>query len=90
MINLFVIMFYDVKENRVVKALKISRKYLTWIQNSVFEGEITSGNLSRMKTELSKAINSEEDSIIIYTLSNTRYTKREIIGIEKNNTSNII
>lgn len=83
-------MFYDVKENRVVKALKISRKYLTWIQNSVFEGEITSGNLSRMKTELSKAINSEEDSIIIYTLSNTRYTKREIIGIEKNNTSNII
>jgi CRISPR-associated protein Cas2 len=83
-------MFYDIRENRVVKALKISRKYLTWIQNSVFEGEISLGNLSKLKAELKRAINSEEDSIIIYTLSNTKYTKRELIGIEKNTTSNIL
>ncbi|MCI2412721.1 CRISPR-associated endonuclease Cas2 [Cuniculiplasma divulgatum] len=87
---MFVIMFYDIRENRVVKALKISRKYLTWIQNSVFEGEISLGNLSKLKAELKRAINSEEDSIIIYTLSNTKYTKRELIGIEKNTTSNIL
>lgn len=83
-------MFYDIREKRVVKALRISRKYLTWIQNSVFEGEISMGNLSKLKSELKAIIDLEEDSIIIYMLRNTKYTNRELIGIEKNTTSNII
>lgn len=34
-------MVYDVNEKRVNKVLKIGRKYLNWVQNSVLEGEIT-------------------------------------------------
>lgn len=83
-------MFYDIREKRVVKALRISRKYLTWIQNSVFEGEITMANFSKLKSELKRIINIKEDSIIIYILSNTKYTERELIGIEKNSASNIL
>ncbi len=38
---MFVILVYDFEQKRVAKALKIARKYLYWVQNSVFEGEIT-------------------------------------------------
>jgi len=50
-------MVYDVGEKRVAKVLKISRKYLYWVQNSVFEGEISESNLRRLKHELKKVIN---------------------------------
>lgn len=36
---MFVILFYDFGEKRVGKALKICRKYLTWIQNSVLKAK---------------------------------------------------
>lgn len=42
------------------------------IQNSVFEGEISETKLERLKTELRKTINLEEDSVIIYTFSGTQ------------------
>lgn len=81
---MFVILVYDFGEKRVSKALKTCRKYLTWVQNSVFEGEITEGNLKKLKIELTKQMNKSEDSIILYSFSNTRYTHKEIIGLEKN------
>ncbi len=81
---MFVILVYDFSEKRVGKALKICRKYLTWVQNSVFEGEITEGNLKKLKIELTKKMEKSEDSIILYSFNNTRYTHKEIIGIEKN------
>ncbi len=65
------------------KALKRCRKYLNWVQNSVFEGEISEVNLRKLKTELGKLVNDEEDSVIIYTWRTEKYTSREIIGLEK-------
>ena len=38
---MYVIVVYDIGEKRVAKMLKLCRQYLNWIQNSVFEGEIT-------------------------------------------------
>lgn len=38
---MYVVMVYDVAVERVAKALKIGRKYLTWVQNSVLEGELS-------------------------------------------------
>jgi len=81
---MFVILFYDIGEKRVGKALKICRKYLTWVQNSVFEGEITPANLKKLKYELSSKMDKEEDSLIIYTFANMKYSTREVIGLEKN------
>lgn len=78
-----VILVYDIKEERVNKVLKICRKYLYWIQNSVFEGEITEAKLEKLKSELKKIINEKEDSIIIYIFKITWYTKKEILGIKK-------
>lgn len=80
---MFVILFYDIGEKRVQKALKICRKYLTWVQNSVFEGEITPANLKKLKHELSSKMDKSEDSLIVYTFANMKYSTREVIGLEK-------
>ena len=78
-----VILVYDIGVKRVQKVLKICRKYLTWVQNSVFEGEITPGKLERLKKELEFVIEPEEDSVIIYVFKTGWYTSREILGVEK-------
>ncbi|NLW44709.1 MAG: CRISPR-associated endonuclease Cas2 [Syntrophomonadaceae bacterium] len=80
---MFVIMVYDVGVKRVAKVLKISRKYLFWVQNSVLEGEITEANFRRLKSEIAKVINTDEDSVLFYILGNAKYTKRELMGIKK-------
>ncbi len=80
---MYVIMVYDIKEERVNKVLKIARKYLTWVQNSVLEGEITRAKLASLKTELKDVIKEEEDSIIFYKLRSTRYFNKETMGTEK-------
>lgn len=81
---MFVILVYDFGEKRVGKALKKCRKYLTWVQNSVFEGDITEGNLKKLKVELERVMDKDEDSIIIYSFNTTRYSRREVIGVSKN------
>lgn len=84
---MYIILVYDFGENRVAKALKTCRKYLTWVQNSVFEGEITEGNLKKLKVELENKMDKDVDSLIIYTLSKNKYIDKEIIGYEKNKPS---
>jgi CRISPR-associated protein Cas2 len=54
---MFVVLVYDVDVKRVAKVLKKCREYLYWVQNSVFEGEITLGRLKRLKKELLSLIN---------------------------------
>lgn len=87
---MFVIMVYDVGVKRVSKVLKKCRRYLYWVQNSVFEGEISPAKLKTLKQELKRIINDEEDSVIIYQLRTTSYTSREIIGLEKGGEQNIL
>lgn len=81
---MFVILVYDVTDRKVAKALKVCRKYLTWIQNSVFEGDIGEANLKKLKVELKQVIDKKTDSVIIYRFNSMNYSKREVIGIEKN------
>ena len=80
---MFVIVVYDVGERRVTKVLKRCRKYLNWVQNSVLEGDISESNLKKLKMELERIIESDHDSVIIYTSRTTKYTDREIMGLRK-------
>ncbi len=80
---MFVIVVYDVKEKRVSKALKVCRKYLYWVQNSVFEGELTGAQLVKFKSDIKKVLKEEEDSVVIYKFRTKTYFSRETIGIEK-------
>ncbi len=77
------IMVYDINEKRVNKILKVGRKYLNWVQNSVLEGEISVACFEKMKFELKEIIKKDEDSIVFYLMRTTKYTSKEIMGIEK-------
>ena len=80
---MYVILVYDFGEKRVNKMLKLCRKYLNWIQNSVFEGEISEARLKELLMQSDKFIKKDEDSIIIFnTLSQISMEKR-IIGKER-------
>lgn len=81
---MYVILVYDIKEKRVVKVLKLCRQYLNWIQNSVFEGEITPVKLKEMLVKANKIINKEEDSIIIFKSREERWLEKQIVGVERN------
>ncbi|AEH51739.1 CRISPR-associated endonuclease Cas2 [Pseudothermotoga thermarum] len=79
---MYVIVCYDIEVERVAKALKICRKYLNWVQNSVFEGQITRGNLERLKHELSKIVK-DSDSIRFYIFQSEDVFELEILGQDK-------
>lgn len=81
---MFVILTYDVGEKRVNRVRKILKKYLTWTQNSVFEGKITEGKLHKCLSETDKIIDKGNDSLYIYIVKNHNNIKKEIIGQEKN------
>jgi len=80
---MYVIIVYDIKVERVNKVKGFLRTQLNWIQNSVFEGEVTPSELAFIKNNLKKIINKNEDSVIIYTLRTEKALKRDVMGIEK-------
>lgn len=80
---MFVILTYDVDEKRVNKVRKLLKKYLTWTQNSVFEGEITEGKLHKCLSEMNKIIDKSVDSVYIYRVKITRNISKDVIGVEK-------
>ena len=87
---MYVILVYDCGEKRVGKMLKLCRKYLNWIQNSVFEGEVTQSELEEIKRGLKEIINKNEDSVIIFTTRSEKAFKRQVLGIEKAPISGIL
>ncbi len=87
---MYVLIVYDVGEKRVAKILKFLRKYLNWIQNSVFEGHVTDAQLLKIKNGINRIIDPETDSVIIFIARSEKWLNKEIIGQEKNPTSNFV
>jgi len=87
---MYVILVYDMGEKRVAKMLKHCRKYLNWIQNSVFEGEITEVRLKEMLLEARRIMNEKEDSLIIFKSRDERWLDKEVIGQERMSTDNFL
>ncbi len=86
----YLIVTYDIGENRVNKVRKILKKYFMWVQNSVFEGDITIGKLEKCRNELHKVIKEDEDSIYFYSLENRLNYRKTVMGIERELTGNIL
>ncbi len=80
---MFIILVYDANEKRVAKYLKLMRQYLTHVQNSVFEGELTPAQFKELKIKIKKLMNEKEDSVLIYEFRTKKYYKRESIGLKK-------
>lgn len=88
--KMYIILVYDAAPKRGNKVLKYLRKKLNWVQNSVFEGDLTESSLMELKKDLETIINKDYDSIIYYVFDSKSYFERNIIGIEKNNLETII
>ena len=84
------ILVYDIGEKRVGKILKLCRKYLNWIQNSVFEGAITEVKLKELISRAKNIMEEETDSIIIFKSSDEKWLDKQIIGSERSSTDNFI
>jgi CRISPR-associated protein Cas2 len=81
---MYIILVYDINQKRVGKMLKLCRKYLNWVQNSVFEGEITELKLKELKYLAGEIMEEDEDSIIIFKSRQEKWLDKEIMGCEKN------
>lgn len=82
---MYVILVYDFGERRVGKMLKLCRRYLNWIQNSVFEGEISEVRLKELLMLCDAFMKKEEDSIIIFSGSSQYTMDKRIVGKERSN-----
>lgn len=80
---MYVIAIYDVESKRTVKMLKLCRKYLHWVQNSVFEGELSEAQLNALMEDAKKVLKVEYDSFILFKNRNANWLDKTIIGQEK-------
>ena len=89
---MYVILFYDIADKSLKekdnsrRIRKTVEKYLSRVQFSVFEGEIRESDLKKLKAQLKKVSQKELDSIVIYESTRQNYTKRIVIGVDKNET----
>jgi CRISPR-associated protein Cas2 len=81
---MYIILVYDMGEKRVAKMLKLCRRYLNWIQNSVFEGDITESKLMELRIMAKEIMKEEEDSLIIFKSRDEKWLEKEIVGNERN------
>ena len=87
---MFVLMFYDVGEKRVGRVLKTARRYLTWIQNSVLEGDLSLATFEALKVDIRKILDLQDDRVLFYAWRTERYMSREIMGVERGSTDFVV
>lgn len=89
---MYVVLVYDINQNnngakRWSHIFKICKKYLTHIQNSVFEGEITKVQLTKLQQELKPHVDQEYDSVIVFKSRQEKWLDKEFWGKEDDKTS---
>ena len=87
---MYVIIVYDIEVERIDTVRHIIKQYLTWIQNSAFEGEITQGLLDELRLKVLSIIDKDMDSVIVYTINNPTWLNKLTWGREKGSTENIL
>lgn len=92
---MYVILVYDIKSDEggqkvLSKVFKVCKKYLSHIQNSVFEGELSSSQVVKLEYELKDIIRPNLDSIIVFKSRSERWLEKDMWGIKNDKTSNFI
>ena len=87
---MYVILVYDMGQKRVGKMLKLCRRYLNWIQNSVFEGEMTEVQLKELLHAAKGIMNEQEDSLILFKNRERKWLEKQIVGVERQSTDDFL
>lgn len=76
---MYAIVVYDVHVDKVQRVNAFLKRYLFWVQNSVFEGEVSESQLRTVKKYLEDTLEDDE-SAVIFLLRSAKYVKRIQIG----------
>lgn len=90
--DMYVVLVYDISQGdkgqkRWSHIFKICKRYLSHIQNSVFEGEISKVQLMQLKQEMAPYINETLDSVIVFKSRQEKWLDKEFWGKEDDKTS---
>jgi len=93
--DMYIILIYDIimdkKGAKILRnVFKICKKYLTHIQKSVFEGNLTDLEYMKLKYELNEYIRKDKDSLIVFKSRNDKWLDKEFLGIVDDKTSNFL
>lgn len=84
------IIVYDAGIERLNKIRIFLKQYLNWVQNSVFEGELTKAEYMKVRSRLKELINDDLDCIFIYHVRDKKYLDIEELGTRKAEIDSII
>ncbi|MBP2639592.1 MAG: hypothetical protein H6Q66_543 [Firmicutes bacterium] len=92
---MYVILTYDISlddngQKILRNVFKLCKSYLTHIQDSVFEGELSESQILKLNLELKKHIRKEKDSVILFKSRHERWLEKEFWGKQDNALSNLI
>jgi CRISPR-associated protein Cas2 len=87
---MYVLLVYDVEVARLSKVHKFLKRHLHWVQNSVFEGELTEAQIETVKAGLRRLMSDDADSVLIYTARDQKWLMRESLGRERSETGNLL
>lgn len=92
---MYVVLVYDISQSengqkRWSRVFKICKKYLSHIQNSVFEGEISKVQLVQLQQELKPCVDTTLDSVIIFKSRQEKWLDKEFWGKKEDKTSFIL
>ncbi|WP_128905471.1 CRISPR-associated endonuclease Cas2 [Halorubrum amylolyticum] len=76
---MYVVLVYDMEAERTQKMLRLCRRYLTHVQNSVLEGEISEGDLTGLQESIDDLLIAGE-SVVIYEVSSEMLLDRTVYG----------
>ena len=92
---MYVILVYDIRQTengrkRWSHIFKICKKYLSHIQNSVFEGEVSKSQILKMQKELSPYIDKTLDSVILFKSREQKWLDKDFWGLKDDKTDFIL
>ncbi|MDR3217237.1 MAG: CRISPR-associated endonuclease Cas2 [Clostridiaceae bacterium] len=92
---MYVILVYDIKttetSSRVTNGVfKVCKKFLTHVQNSVFEGDLSPVQCADLKIQLKKYLRASEDSCIMFKSNNEKWLQKEFLTEEDDKTTNLL
>lgn len=87
---MYMVLVYDVSTERVGKVCKLLRRRLTWVQNSVFEGEVSEADFKKIQLDLSKLIDGSHDSVLFYCINNPKGWEKRVMGRERATTDTFL
>ena len=84
------IIVYDAGVERLNKVRIFLKQYLNWVQNSVFEGELTKAEYMKVRTRLNELIDENADCIFIYHVRDRKYLGFDELGTRRAEIDTII